>query len=429
MALETDQAMEDIILQPFRRATFAVVVFIVGVVFWASTAQLATTVHVSGTLTSSQPQYELQHSYGGKLRDVFVEQHDHLEESQPVFAMDVSLQTKNLKQVNQQIELLTNENKVLDAFLTKPSLPKQLEQLSDSTIFKYYKSKHAQLVSNVENSSKAAQSLFEQLKLKINSLKHLEAREKTTRSRLHGIDALAAKGVVTVALKEDHADRLMTLSSQINEANADITALKDQLRQTRLKQNQYSTEFHLELQRKRVANQQALPDLYRRALELKDEISNAIIRSPISGSVMELNYATKQMQVPKGATLAIIAQELVDPVVHVTIPTSAIDQVTTGMSGVLTLSSLPQRNLSRVNAELVAISPDVSFDPSGMPIGYKAIAKINQEQLSHALSTSNVNMHLSSGMPASLALEGRKMTFSQYLVAPFFKIFEGALQD
>ena len=37
-----------------------------------------------------------------------------------------------------------------------------------------------------------------------------------------------------------------------------------------------------------------------------------------------------------------------------------------------------------------------------------------------ALSDINLNLFLSSGMPAALALEGRKMTFSQYLITPFF---------
>ncbi len=38
-----------------------------------------------------------------------------------------------------------------------------------------------------------------------------------------------------------------------------------------------------------------------------------------------------------------------------------------------------------------------------------------------ALSDINLNLFLSSGMPAALALEGRKMTFSQYLITPFFQ--------
>jgi len=174
---------------------------------------------------------------------------------------------------------------------------------------------------------------------------------------------------------------------------------------------------------------QRLPELHRQSLGLKDEIKNAFVRSPISGSVMELNFTTNQMQIPKGATLAIISRPLEQPVVHITIPTQSIDQVVAGMRGVLTFSSLPQRNLSRISAKIVAISPDVFSDPSGVPIGYKAVAEINNLELNQALESLDVNTNLASGMPVALALEGRKVTFSQYLIAPFFKIFHGALQD
>jgi multidrug efflux pump subunit AcrA (membrane-fusion protein) len=257
----------------------------------------------------------------------------------------------------------------------------------------------------------------------------LNNRRGITQDRLNNIISLARKGAATNAQSEDHADRLMNLSSQVNEVRGDLTALRDQLRQTRLKASQYEAELRLEFRKKLLANSQRLPELQRQSLGLKDEIENAFVRSPISGSILELNFTTNQMQIPKGSTLAVISRELEHPMVHVTIPTQTIDQVNTGMQGVLTMSSLPQRNLSRISAEIIAISPDVFTDPSGVPVGYKAVAKINDTELQTALDGLEIDMHLASSMPAAIALKGRKVTFSQYLVAPFFKIFKGAMQD
>jgi HlyD family type I secretion membrane fusion protein len=415
------------VIQPFRIAAFGVAIFLLFALVWATTAQLSTTVHVSGKLVSSSPQYELQHAYGGKIEHVLVAQHDQLDKGQAVFELNVTLQKHSLVQISTLISQLADENQILDQLLTQNlTFTQNSSETKNQT---YYKDKITQHEANLLNIRKSTQSLAEQVTVREASLKLLNDRRFITKERLNHIVSLAAKGAATNAQAEEHTDRLMNLSSQINEARGDLTGLRDQLRQTQLKANQYKVELRLELQKRRLANDQRLPDLRRQSLGLNDEIENAIIRSPISGSVMELNYATNQMQVPKGATLAVISRPLEQPMVHITIPTQVIDQVSTGMKGVLTLSSLPQRNLSRVTAEVVAISPDVFTDASGIPVGYKAIAEINTPELQTALDGLKINMHLASGMPAALALEGRQVTFSQYLVAPFFKIFKGALQD
>ena len=415
------------VIRPFRLAAIAVAVFLILLVVWASTAKLATTIHVSGTLVSSSPRYELQHPYGGKIETVLVEQHDQLIKGQAVFELNVELQKQSLEQVETLIFQIEDENEILEKIL-------QLEQpvssrLNTSATQTYYQEKLAQYETNILNTQKSAMSLEKQVETRMASLTLLRKRRLLTEDRLNHITSLAAKGVATNTQFEDHSDRLMNLSSQLNEARGDLTALRDQLRQTRLKATQYKAELRLEFRKKLLANSQRLPELRRQSLGLKDEIENAFVRSPISGSILELNFATNQMQIPKGATLAIISRQLEHPMVHVTIPTQTIDQVNTGMKGTLTLSSLPQRNLSRISAEIIAISPDVFNDPSGIPVGYKAVARINDVELETALNGLDINLHLASSMPAALALEGRKVTFSQYLVAPFFKIFQGAMQD
>jgi HlyD family type I secretion membrane fusion protein len=415
------------IIRPFRLAALSVAIFLTFVLIWANTAKLATTIHVSGTLVSSSPRYELQHPYGGKIETVLVEQHDELTKGQAVFELDVKLQKQSLNQVEKLISHIEEENKILERILQSNAPSAPTEYTSDTQT--YYNEKLEQYATNIQNTQRSAQSLEKQIETRESSLDLLDKRRTITQDRLEHITLLASKGVATNAQSEDHSDKLMNLSSQLNDARGELTGLRDQLRQTRLKATQYQAELRLEFRKKQLANSQRLPELRRQSLGLKDEIENAFVRSPIAGSILELNFATNQMQIPKGATLAVISRPLEHPMVHVTIPTQTIDQVNTGMRGVLTMSSLPQRNLSRISAEIIAISPDIFTDPSGVPVGYKAVAKINHTELQTALDGLEINLHLASSMPAALALEGRKVTFSEYLVAPFFKIFQGAMQD
>jgi HlyD family type I secretion membrane fusion protein len=415
------------VIRPFRLAAMAVAVFLILILIWATTAKLATTIHVSGTLVSSSPRYELQHPYGGKIEAVLAEQHDELIKGQPLFELNVVLQKQSLIQVEMLIQHIETETEIIEHVL-KSGLKTTLDGTT-SDAHMYYSVRLSRHEADLLNIHRSALSLEKQIETREASLLLLNNRRNITQERLEHISSLASKGVATKAQSEDHADKLMNLSSQLNEARGDLTALHDQLRQTRMKANHYEAELRLEFQKKLLANSQRLPDLRRQSLGLKDEISNAFIKSPISGSILELNFTTNQMQIPKGATLAIISRQLEHPMVHVTIPPQTIDQVNTGMQGVLTMSSLPQRNMSRISAEIIAISPDVFTDPSGIPLGYKAVAKINDTELQTALEGFDINMHLASSMPVAIALEGRKVTFSQYLVAPFFKIFQGAMQD
>jgi len=416
------------VLGPFKRASLGILVFLVAVTVWSTTAKLATTVHLSGTLVSSIPNYEVQHPYGGKIASVLVKQHDRIAQDEPIFKLDTYVQKSSLAEIELQKKYLETEINVIDLLLAQ-DLKFSGANNDLPTLLDYYPQRVAQYEANVTNTQLAALSLVDQISSRERTLKLLETRKRNLSSRLDAISQLKDKGVATKKQHEEHADRLMNLTSQLNQASADLVSLRDQLRQTKLKAKQYGSDFRLELQKKRLNNELRLPELRRQALVLKDEIQNAVIRSPIAGSVMELDYATNQMQVPKGATVAVISRPLESPKVHVTIPSSLIDQVEIGMEGLLTLSSLPQRDLARITAQVTAISPDVSIDPNGEPLGYRAEAQINQAELEFALNGLALKPHLSSGMPIALALRGRDVTFSQYLVAPFFTIFQGALQD
>ncbi len=164
-------------------------------------------------------------------------------------------------------------------------------------------------------------------------------------------------------------------------------------------------------------------------MALDDEINSAIIRSPISGTAVYVGYNTNQMYVARGTTLVSIAQDLTKPVVQLLIPTQAIDQVAIGMVGKLTIPSILQRNLPQIRITLISISPDAVKDSEGKPTGYRAHASIEKEDLNTAIESLNGNLHLATDMPVMASLEGRKVTFSQYLIGPFFKIFDGAFQD
>lgn len=158
-------------------------------------------------------------------------------------------------------------------------------------------------------------------------------------------------------------------------------------------------------------------------------IESAIVRSPVDEIVLLLSFDTERMYAPRRTTLLTLSQPLRDSSVNFTIPTQAIDQVRVGMEGALTIPALPQRDLPKVRIRLDAISLDAKRDRDGNVLGYPATAQIYSEDMDRIIVAMDGDLHLATDMPVSVALEGRKVTFAQYLFALFMAIFKGSLQD
>jgi len=243
------------------------------------------------------------------------------------------------------------------------------------------------------------------------------------------LNALVQKGVLAKAQEELQADQVLSLEGDINEQEELLASMLNQAAQAVLNAQKLKTKFRLSLLNRQFENNRLLPNLRRQSLALEDEIKSAVIRSPISGTAVFVGYDTNQMYAAKGTTLVTLSQALNQPIVQILIPTQTIDQVRVGMRGTLTVTSLPQRNLPKIKVRLKSISPDATKNSDGNPIGYSAQATIVGDDLQQAVASLHGDLHLIADMPVSVALEGRQTTFSQYLVTPFFRIFEGAIQD
>ena len=172
-----------------------------------------------------------------------------------------------------------------------------------------------------------------------------------------------------------------------------------------------------------------LIELEEKRIAVQQKIDSSIVVSPVSGTIQAIAYTTPQMYVPRGETIARVAQNLESPEVRIEIPAQSIDQVEIGMQGKLSFPSLPQRDLPPVRLKLKSISPEAQTDSNGNPTGYIALAEIDQDDLLLAQGVLGTRFKLSADMPVNVTFSGRSVTLFDYVVRPFFSIFDGALQD
>lgn len=393
---------------------------------WAVKAPISTTIRAQGTLASARPSYSVQHAFGGKLNWVGVAEHDNVVAGQPLFKLDVATQQSNLEMLQEQIADIVAENKLINSILSG-----QTDLASKQThdvIFVRYAELKNQLDIKTEASVANLVSTQRYLDETRNSYSKLKRRLERARDRAGKLGRLAVKGVVSEAEIDAQLDLLLELESLQSSEQASLIKIQEDVNQARLKNNSLQAEYKLSLLDQLFQNRKRLPELQRAYLALETEISAATIVSPIDGKVVSISYDTNHMYVARGTTLVTLSQRLDYPRVKMIIPTDAIDQVRIGMSGTLTIPSLPQRNLPQIRVTVTSIAPDAAKGEDGQTIGYSALAEISPTDLS-ATQYSVGDLQLASDMPVSISLEGRATTFSKYLFGPFLAMFNGALQD
>ncbi len=424
---ETEMPTE--ITRPLQLAFISLSIAILCLMAWAIFAPLSTTIRANGTLVSAKPSYDIQHSFGGRIRQVLVKAQSQVEKGQILFELDVATQVKGLSEVKIQIANIEAENAVIRQILTATDTDKILKIPPNDLINARYYEQRRQLKLDINAELQTANANRKRASSIEDGISILVMRRRVRSERSVNLNALVQKGLLSKAQEELQSDQVLSLEGEINEQEEQLASVQNQADQAVLNTQKLKTKFRLSLLSRQFENTKLLPNLRRQSLALEDEIDSAVIRSPVSGTVVFLGYDTNQMYAAKGTTLVTLSQALDQPIVQMLIPTQTIDQVRVGMSGTLTVTSLPQRNLSKIRVRLKSISPDAAKDNDGNPTGYPAQATIIGDDLQQAVAGLHGGLHLIADMPVSVALEGRKTTFSQYLVTPFFTMFDGAIQD
>ncbi|GLQ33764.1 HlyD family type I secretion periplasmic adaptor subunit [Amylibacter marinus] len=414
-------------IRPLRMSAIVIVLLLLVVGIWSVTAHLATTIRANGTLVSANQGVDIQHPYGGAILQADAILHHGVKTGQKLYVLDVSKQRENLQQIETQTAQIIEENAVLQLFLSDD--PSGASSVMSGALYARYKARFDQVNHQVAQSEISAGSAVQQRISTQNEIAALEQQLEVAIAQERQRLLLTNKGLATQSQSDELRKQVLAIRANIHSKQTELIALEEKIETAQYQVQQLRQNFRIELLTQLTSNQARLPELTRGAITLRHEIAQAEITAPVDGFLVEVNYQSSGMFIGRGQTIAKIAQPLDSPVVRLIIPTQAIEQTYVGMLGTLTISSLPQRNLSKISAELVSISPDALKDETGATLGYSATAQINDQELQAALASVGTPLNLSADMPVSLALEGRQTTFYDYIAAPFFKIFSGALQD
>ena len=404
-------------------ASLAMVFLIGGMGAWAATATLSGAVIAPGTFVVERNVKKVQHSYGGIVSEINVNNGDHVQAGQVLMRFDATQIKSEIGIIRSQLVELVARSARLSAerdsreTLTLPA--GFAEQSVDAN-----EAAAGEIRLFTEN-KKARESQKEQLGLRIGQLKEeiggLAAQRDAKKTELdiiqHELEqvrALQQKGLTPVSrvyamerestrLSGEHGGlvaQMARANGQISEINVQILSVDENARGT--------------AQRDLRNIEARLSELAEREVAAKDKLERIDIRSPQTGIVHELNVHTVGGIVTGAEQIMLIVPEEDNLTIQTRIAPTDIDQVAVGRLANLKLTAFNQRETPELSGHVVQVSADVTVDPkTGQPY---YIARVEMDEKSRKTVG---NLKLVPGMPVEVFMATGDRTALSYLAKPF----------
>ncbi|WP_299427499.1 HlyD family efflux transporter periplasmic adaptor subunit [uncultured Shimia sp.] len=419
------------VTQPLRVGLYTIVCALAILGLWACLVPLATSVSASGHLHTRKPSLDIQHRFGGKIAKVHVAPHDAVNKGQILMQLDTSDAEAELGEMQATLAPMQEERAALRAALDGDLTAQQADLLAPQTqlALQRMQVRREVLTLRTDMTHQLEVSLRQRAERHHASLQHLTNRQHSMQARLDRYTTLANRGALRAAETEALKESILNIQADLAREQAKIASLDSQATQAKLQVARDKLEFRQNILDRQAQLEEAIPRLRLQMLRLSAQIDQADIRAPDDGIVASLPYDTAAMVIAQGDTVVTLARTSDTLDVAFLANPQTIDQLRVGMQGYMTVTGLPQRNHPKVRVTLTSLSPEARRDQNNMIVGYDGVAVMNAQDRDHLREEMGEYLNLTRDMPVHLVFTGRETTFADYLIGPFLRFLNLALQD
>lgn len=400
---------------------------------WAATAQLAGAVIAQGQVAVDQQIKAIQHHDGGIVSAILIREGDRVSAGQILMRLDDTQTRAELSIVGAQMLELTvrrarllAERDLLDRIEFPSALPLEREEVrslvaGEKRLFE----------GNLANRESRKQQLELVLAQVTEEIKGLEAQLIAKQDEIRLVDEQRAKleHLVSKKLLENTplyaVKREVTrLEGERGEIEASIARARTKMNEIRLQILSVDETARTEAQRELTTVDTKLSELRDRHMAISDRLSRTDIRSPIDGTIHELNIHTIGGVITPAEVLATIVPIDAKLTVEVMLPPTSIDQVAVGSSARVRLPALNQRTTPELAAHVSHVSPATTRDPASGQHYYKGDVQLKPGEI-EKLGDSK----LIPGMPVEVFVTTSERTALSYLVKPITDQLSRAMRE
>ena len=394
---------------------------------WAMTAPLAAAVIAQGSFVATGQNKIVQHLEGGIIKELLVDEGDHVQLNQPLVLLDETAAQANERQLflrQARLEAITarltaeagNKDKIdYPDVLAKSLGDPDVGAIIDSQEQHFQGSKSrldseiALLNQNIEALKYRAEGYEQQLDA-------MNRQHELLEEEYEGKKVLLAQGLIRKtevgAIKRAIADaegQAGRLAAEISETNAQIKKFDQQIVQTI---NTFSQASLDELQKIEAE----LDNVREEARAAENVLRRASINAPVTGTVVRMYYHTPGGVIESGKSILEILPADVPLIIEAQVPRTEIDNVKQGQHATVRLTALNQRITPVLNGKVYYVSADsLSVASVGDAKKEVYLARINlpSSELARVPGFSPTP-----GMPAEILIQTAERTFLNYLTKP-----------
>ena len=406
---------------------------------WAALAPLTSAVIGAGVIVVENYRKAVGHLDGGIVREVRVRDGQEVRKGERLIALEDVQARAQLEQVRGQLLVAMAREARLIA--QRDGLPKVVYSAPLLALARDPRAREAMLV---QDQTFRARRLAQQGELMQQERQIAQLREKGAslleqrlmRERLvssfekerNDFEVLASEGYV-----ERQRVREMERSVALNDGQRaalvnDIASNEAEISGIQIKMLQLEKDLQREVARELAEVQSEIFSLRERLRGLEDAVQRSVITAPEDGKVLALSVHASGEVVRPGAHLLDIVPVEQSLIVEARLSPQDVDQVRVGQMAEVRFSAFRQRDMPKVEGQLVTLSADRLVDEvnGAQQPYYLARIRVTEKGMS---DLAKLKLELVPGMPADVLVTTGQRTLWHYLTAPLSDLMVRSLKE
>jgi HlyD family type I secretion membrane fusion protein len=408
-------------------------IFFGGIILWSAIAPLEIGAVMPGKVVVETYRKTIQHREGGIVQSINVEEGSNVQKGEVLIVLDNTKEKSTFELLQMQVNFLQAKLARLLAESAQSQtiiFPKSLlDQKSDPQIQTLIQGETSIYNARKELLTKIIEVLTERISQIKNQIESLRAQAVSSDKQLvlineetDAVASLEARHLIArpklLALEREQArltgDRDQNLAL-IAQSEQKIGEVELQIIQTKQQETKEVVEDLQTTQAALLSNQEKL-------FAAKDTLDRTIIRSPISGIVVDLKLHTIGGVVTAGETLMQVVPVNDQLVIEAKVNPIDIDFVRSGLPAKVMFIGLPRRSSPTLNGTIEEVSADALTEERTGQSYYLTRVIISHEELSRL-----GNIKIYPGMPVQVLVITDKRSAIGYFIMPirnsFFRAF------
>ncbi|WP_447529268.1 HlyD family type I secretion periplasmic adaptor subunit [Vreelandella sp. TE19] len=406
-----------------------------GFVLWSVTASLAVAVVAPGNVSMESFKRTVQHLEGGIVRELLVNDGDHVEAGQPLVVLSDT-------QVRSQLEIAQSQyyiNRAMEARLLAEQqgddileMPEELSNIDIERVQRVTAVQQGLFQARRQSFNSSMEAMDEQIVQMQEQIEGLESRTRVNNQRISSLrsEAQDFRSLYREGLGDNQRLRelerlILQYEGDNAEFQANIAQLRSQISENRLQKETTRQEFQAEIGEQLRTAQSQIAEAEEQITSLRDQVNRTVVSAPVSGTVVGQQVHTIGAVIRPGDTIMDVVPSNDGFVVEARVPTREIDSLFIGQFAEIRFSAFNQRLTSQIDGEIIHISADSFEDEATGQRYYKTRIKVTDE----GQEDMTEQMQLLSGMPAEVMIRTGERTFASYIGKPVTDMLARAIRE